>query len=66
MSKGLKNGKQHFELTPANSRRIAEYIKLYNADTARVTAKYKLADVVNLAVHRWLQRRLTEPSLPKR
>ncbi len=62
MSKGLKNRKQHFELTPSNSRRIAEYLKLYNVHPERVTARFKIADVVNLAVHRWLERRVSEPA----
>jgi len=56
MSKIVKSGKQHFELTPGNARKLAEYLKRYNLDSSRLTPKFKIADVVNLALHRWLLR----------
>jgi hypothetical protein len=52
-----KTRKLHFELTPANNRRIEEYIERYNRDPGRVTPKIKTADVVNLALDRWLSAR---------
>jgi hypothetical protein len=52
-----KGQKQHFELTPANNRRLDEYMKRYNADPGRITPKIKIADVLNLALDRWLRAR---------
>jgi hypothetical protein len=49
-----KNHKLHFELTPANNRRLEEYIDSCNRSPTRVTSKIKTADVVNLALDRWL------------
>lgn len=49
-----KNRKLHFELTPANNRRLEEYIDSSNRSPSRVTSKIKTADVVNLALDRWL------------
>lgn len=49
-----KTRKLHFELTPANNRRIEAYIDAYNKDPGRVTPKIKTADVVNQALDGWL------------
>ncbi len=49
-----KNRKLHFELTPANNRRLEEYIAMYNKDPGRVTPRIKTADVVNQSLDRWL------------
>jgi len=58
-----KNRKLHFELTPANNRRIEDYIEAYNKDPDRVTPKIKTADVVNQALDRWLSAH-TPPPVP--
>lgn len=50
----IKAHKLHFELTPANHRRIRDYIDAYNKDPDRVSPKIKVADVVNQALDRWL------------
>ena len=42
--------KLHVEITPANWRRMRDYIGAYNDDPRRVTPRYKPADVVNLAL----------------
>lgn len=52
-----KTRKLHFELTPANNRRIEAYIDAYNKDPGRVTPKIKTADVVNRALDTWLSAR---------
>jgi len=49
--------KLHVEITSANWTRMKEYIDTYNADSTRVTPKYKPADVVNLALHQLLKSR---------
>jgi len=49
--------KLHVEITPANWNRMKEFIDQYNADSSRVTPKYKPADVVNLALHQLLKSR---------
>ena len=46
--------KLHVEITPANWRRIKEYIELYDADPERITPRHKPADVVNLALFEFL------------
>jgi len=43
--------KLHIEITPANWKRMKEYISVYNADPGRVTPKFKPADIVNRALH---------------
>jgi hypothetical protein len=57
MSKSGKSQKQHFELSPANSRRLDEYLERYNEDPYRVTPRIKIGDVVNRAMEEWLARR---------
>ncbi len=47
--------KLHVEITLANWSRMKDYIGAYNADPARVTPKYKPADVINLALHQLLK-----------
>jgi hypothetical protein len=47
--------KLHVEITPANWRRLKEYIEAYNADPSRVTPRYKPADVINRALHQLLR-----------
>ena len=49
--------KLHVEITPANWSRMKEYIDAYNSDRARVTPRYKPADVINLALHQLLKSR---------
>jgi len=49
-----KSHKLHFELTPANNKRIEEFLHEYNMDPDRVTPKIKTADVVNRALDQWL------------
>jgi hypothetical protein len=58
MSKLAKERKQHFELSPANRRRLEHYIALKNEDGARVTPRIKVGDVVNQALDLWLTRRV--------
>ena len=43
--------KLHIEITPANWKRMKEFIGLYNTDPERVTSRFKPADVVNRALH---------------
>ncbi len=54
MSKIEKGRKQHFELSPANKRRMDAYLEASNEDPERVTPRLKMADVVNLALDAWL------------
>ena len=49
--------KLHVEIMPANWQRMKEYIEEYNADLRRVTPRYKPADVINLALSRYLKAR---------
>ena len=49
--------KLHVEIMPANWRRMKEYIEEYNADLRRITPRYKPADVINLALSRYLKTR---------
>jgi hypothetical protein len=56
MSKTVKVTKQHFELSPANRRRMDIYLERYNEDPSRVTSKLKIGDIVNQAVNDWLAR----------
>jgi len=49
-----QNSKLHFELTPANNKRLEAYIDSYNRNPGRVTPKIKTADVVNQAMDTWL------------
>jgi hypothetical protein len=57
MRKAEKSPKQHFELSPANSRRLDEYLERYNGDPNRVTPRLKIGDVVNRAMDEWFARR---------
>lgn len=54
--------KQHFELSPANKRRLGTYLEWYNADSSRVTTKWKIGDVVNAALDKWLSRHVDSAS----
>jgi hypothetical protein len=47
--------KLHVEITPANWHRMKDYLDGYNADLRRVTPRYKPADVINLALTRYLK-----------
>ena len=47
--------KLHVEITPANWHRMKDYMEEYNADPARVSTRYKPADVINLALHQYLK-----------
>jgi hypothetical protein len=47
--------KLHVEITPANWRRLKEYMEEYNADPRRVTPRHKPTDVINLALSRHLK-----------
>jgi hypothetical protein len=47
--------KLHVEITPANWHRMKDYIEEYNADLGRVTPRYKPADVINMALGRYLK-----------
>ncbi len=47
--------KLHVEITPANWKRMKDYIEEYNSDPRRVTPRYKPADVINLALLRYLK-----------
>jgi hypothetical protein len=47
--------KLHVEITPANWHRMKDYLEEYNADLRRVTPRYKPADVINLALNRYLK-----------
>ena len=51
-----QGGKQHFELSPANRRRLDDYLERFNTDPSRVSPKMKTADVVNRALDLWLRR----------
>ena len=46
--------KQHFELSPANRRRLDIYLEIQNFDPSRVTPRLKIGDVVNQALDLWL------------
>jgi hypothetical protein len=50
--------KLHLEITPANWQRMKAYIEEYNASPNRLTPRYKPADVVNLALHELLKKKL--------
>ena len=54
MSKASKEGKRHFELSPANRKRLDAYLERVNEDPLRVTPRLKIGDVVNRAVDEWL------------
>ena len=60
MSKDSKDTahKQHFELSPANKRRLNSFLEWYNSAPSRVTTRWKIGDVVNAALDRWLSRRM--------
>jgi len=47
--------KLHVEISPANWKRIKEYIQRYNDDPRRITPRYKPADVINLALAQYLR-----------
>lgn len=47
----------HFELSPANRRRLEAYLAGHNEDPERVTPRLKVGDVVNHALDLWLSRR---------
>ena len=47
----------HFELSPANRRRLEAYLADHNEDPERVTPRLKVGDVVNRALDLWLSRR---------
>ena len=47
--------KLHVEITPANWHRMKDYMEEYNADPARVSPRYKPADVINLALQLYLK-----------
>ena len=49
--------KLHLEITPANWRRMKDYIEQYNADPSRVTPRFKPADLINLALVHYLRRK---------
>jgi len=49
--------KLHVEITSANWGRMKDYIAAYNENAARVTPRYKPADVINLALHQLLKAR---------
>ena len=49
--------KQHFELSPANKKRMDAYIEAFNEDPERVTPRLKIGDVVNAALDAWLSKR---------
>lgn len=53
-----KPEKTHFELSPANARRLEEYLELYNSDPHRVSPRIKIGHVVNQALDRWLSERI--------
>lgn len=55
-----KTSKLHVELTPANWKRLTEYIEEYNADPERVTLKLKPAHVINKALYTYLQKKFKE------
>ncbi len=57
MRKSEKERKQHFELSPANKRRMDAYLEASNEDPERVTPRLKIGDVVNLALDAWLSGR---------
>jgi hypothetical protein len=59
MVKAVKNAKPkstklHVEIPRTNWERIEAYLKAYNEDAGRITPKYKLAHVVNLALVQYL------------
>jgi hypothetical protein len=54
--------KQHFELSPANKNRLNAYLVWYNSEPSRVTTKWKIGDVVNAALDRWLSARMNPAS----
>ena len=59
MVKPAKNGKVkaaklHLEMPRANWERVEAYLKAYNEDEGRMTPKFKLAHVVNLALAQFL------------
>ncbi|HET6450150.1 MAG TPA: hypothetical protein VFI08_02525 [Spirochaetia bacterium] len=49
--------KLHVEITPANWSRMKAYLESYNSDSARITPRFKPADVINLAIHQFLKSR---------
>ena len=49
--------KLHVEITPANWHRMKDYVDGYNADSSRVTPRFKPSDVINLALHQYLKTR---------
>jgi hypothetical protein len=57
MKKNNKPAKQHFELSPANAKRMDSYIERFNEDPARVSPRIKIGDVVNCALDEWLSGR---------
>ena len=57
MEKSVSIRKQHFELSPANRRRLEAYLARHNEDPDRVTPRLKMGDVVNRALDIWLARR---------
>jgi hypothetical protein len=60
MKKPNKGGKQHFELSPANSKRLDAYLDRFNEDPKRVTPRLKIGDVVNRALDEWFSEPLGE------
>ena len=54
VSREAKGRKQHFELSPANKKRLDAYLERSNDDPNRVTPRLKIGDVVNLALDAWL------------
>ncbi len=49
-----RSTKLHVEIPRANWERIEAYLKAYNEDAGRMTPKFKLAHVVNLALVQYL------------
>jgi len=64
MSRPESERKQHFELSPANRRRLDVYLELQNVDPARVTPRLKIGDVVNRALDLWLSKRVPKEGRP--
>ena len=55
--KSDKSNKLHVEIAAGNWRRLTAYIEAYNDSPDRLTPKYKLADVVNASLLKFLNER---------
>lgn len=48
--------KLHVEISPANWKRVKEYLETYNKDPQRITPRFKPAHVINMALAEYLAR----------